>query len=121
MSGRKGLRSPEFSLCCRFALLELLCLPLCGLFCILALRPAPGRGYLKGKAVILCSLIQTLQSPAGDRVMSSSLCFGNAYFMIMKYMDICACSIPGPASCMQIYIHLYFQVLPVLPWHDQAH
>lgn len=114
MSGRKGLRSPEFrfSLCCKFALQELLRLPLHGLVCILHLRPTPGRGYLwlMGNAAILCSLIQTFQSPAGDRVMSSSLCFGNTYFTNMKYMDICACSIPDPARCMDLYTFAFSSI-----------
>lgn len=73
-----------------------------------------------GTAVILCFLIQTFQSPTGDRVTSSSLCFGNTYFTNMKYLDIRARSISCPASCI-IYIHLYFQVSPVLLCHDQAY
>lgn len=108
MSGRKGLKIPEFrvSLCSKFALRELLCLPVRGLACILALRPALTRGYLwlMGSTAFLCFLIQTFQSPTGDKVMSSCLHFGNAYFMNVKKIG-CTCML-HPWSC-QLHVSIY--------------
>lgn len=118
VNGRKGWRSPKFtfSLCCRSALRELLDLPICGLGCVLALKATPSRGHLwlMGNTVILCSLIWTSRSPAGNRVMSPSLSFGNRYFTNMKYTGICTCT-RHPRSLPAACTHLYFQVSTVLP------
>lgn len=100
----------SLSLCSRFALREQLCLPVHGLTCILALRRAVTRGYLwlMGSAAILCFLIQTFQIPTGDRVTSSCLRFGNAYFMNVK--KIGRTYMLHPWSCLlhvSVYICIY--------------
>lgn len=121
MNGRKGWRSPEFTFshCYRFALRELLGFRVHSIVCVLALKATPSRGhlYLMGNTVILCSLIWTCQNPAGDRVMSLSMSFGNRYFTNMKHMGI---NTWHPRSLPAACIHLYFQVSTVLPCHHQA-
>lgn len=122
MSGRKGWRSSEFTL----SLLQI-CFkgaawsPCSWLRLCFSSQGKPSRGHLwlMGNTKTLCSLIWSSQSPAGDRVVSLSLSFGNTSFTNMKYMSIHMCMCHArflPSEC--ICIHLYFQISTVLPCHQ---